>query len=137
MKNLKNYLLAALLFLCYTTLFAQPPRGGREQGGGPEEMIAREKQTLYGKMTDLTDDQKMLLNGIYEEFTVTLKETFQEMKQNNLEREARREKMESLFQEKNELIADVLSEEQYKVYESIVTTRRKRRNQDNSNKDGQ
>ncbi len=138
MKNRLNHLLTILMFLWSLTLLSQPPGGGRRPGGGAEEMIKREKQALYEKVTDLSDDQKMLLDGIYDEFAVTLKEAFEEMRQSNLEREARREKMQSLLKEKNELIADVLNEEQYKIYENMIATRRERRNRGNGpGRDGQ
>ncbi len=127
MKEFKNSLLTVLLFLCVITLFAQPPGGRRGSGGGPEEMVAREKQALFEKVTDLSEDQKMLLDGIYDEFTTTLKESFEEMRENNVEREERREKMESLRKEKDGLIADVLNEEQYEAYEKISSNRRGRK----------
>ncbi len=121
-----------ILFLGISiSMLAQPPGGGRggRPGGGPEQMIEREKQTLYSKVEDLTDDQKLLLDGIYAEFAVTLQESMEEMRQST-DRESRREKMEALRKEKDELIADVLNEDQFKIYESISRTRRERRDDD-------
>ena len=111
---------------------AQPGRGGRPPGGGLEEMLNREKQALYEQVTDLSEDQKLLLDGIYEEFAVTLKETFEEMRQTD-DREARREKMRSLRKEKDGLIADVLNEEQYAIYTSLASRRGRRSRGDNRN----
>ena len=126
-----------VLVISFTTLNAQPGRGGRPPGGGPEEMLSREKQALYKQVTDLTEDQKLLIDGIYEEFAVTLKETFEEMRQTN-DREARREKMQSLRKEKDDLIADVLSEEQYAIYTSLTSRRgRRSRAADGANPEGQ
>ncbi|TRX49025.1 hypothetical protein FNH22_27725 [Fulvivirga sp. M361] len=123
---MKILLSVSLLTLSLAT-FSQP-RGDRRPGGSPEEMVAREKQTLYTKVTDLSEDQKLLIDGIYDEFTVTLKETMEELRQSN-DRESRREKMEALTEEKDALIADVLNEEQYKIYQSMATSRRERRGQ--------
>lgn len=107
---------------------AQPPRGGGPGRGArnPEERVAREKQALYTKVTDLSEDQKVLIEGIYDEFALTLKETFEELRESG-DREGRREKMQALRTEKDELMADVLNPEQFKVYQSLSTPRRERR----------
>lgn len=119
-----------LLFFTSISICAQPP-GGRP-GGGPEEMIKREKQAVYSKITDLSDDQKLLLDGIYEEFGTTLEDTMKELRESN-DREGRREKMEALRKEKDGLIADVLNEEQFEIYQTISSTRRERRGRDEEN----
>lgn len=122
---MKSILLFLGLSLSFFMLNAQPP-GGRP-GGGPETMLAREKQALYDKAEDLSEDQKQLIDGIYDEFLVTLKETFQD--RSNTDREARREKMQTLRKEKDALMEDVLNEEQYEIYQSVSARRGKRRNQ--------
>ncbi|MEM8968956.1 MAG: hypothetical protein AAGE93_21240, partial [Bacteroidota bacterium] len=127
MYTLQHTLLSAFMLIAsFTSLLAQSPGGRRPPGGGPEEMISREKQALYEQVTDLTDDQKALLDGIYEELGTTLKETSEELRQSN-DREARREKMEALREEKDELVADVLNEEQYAIYSELTSRRRDRR----------
>ena len=134
--SLKVLFHAFVLVISFTAVNAQPGRGGRPQGGSPEEMLSREKQALYEQVTDLTEDQKLLIDGIYEEFGVTLRETFEEMRQTN-DREARREKMQSLRAEKDAIIADVLNEEQYAIYTSLVSKRGRRSRGDNANPNGQ
>lgn len=99
-------------------------------------MIKREKQAVYTKITDLSDDQKMLLDGIYEEFGTTLKETFEEIRSSG-SREGMREKMMALRKEKDELVKDVLKEDQFKIYQEVSAPRRGRRQNDDSNGDGQ
>lgn len=127
MKTFKCTLIILFIGLSLSTL-AQPPGGGRggRPGGNPEQMIEREKQTLYTKVEDLTADQKLLLDGIYEEFAVTFKEQMEEMRNTN-DREGRRKKMETLRSEKDELIGDVLNDDQFKIYQTITQTRRSRR----------
>lgn len=122
---MKKNLILLISFLSFTTLFAQRP-GGRPPGGGPETMIAREKQAVLDKITDLNEDQELLLDGIYDEFTVTLKETFQESRESG-SREGMREKMQALRSEKDDLIKDVLNEEQFKIYQTISQRKRERR----------
>ncbi len=68
---MKKNLILLISFLSFTTLFAQRP-GGRPPGGGPETIIAIEKQAVLDKITDLNEDQELLLDGIYDEFNITL-----------------------------------------------------------------
>lgn len=89
-------------------------------------MIKREQQNLYAKLTDLTDDQKLLLDGIYEEYAVTFEEKMQEAFQSR-DREKMRTTMEALSAEKDGLIKDVLSEDQFAIYQEISLTNRERR----------
>lgn len=132
MQVLQHILFSMLiLFISSASLLAQPPAGGRPPGGGPEEMISREKQALLEQITDLNDDQKALLDGIYDEFANTLKETFEESRGGD--RESRREQMQALLQEKDELIADVLNEEQYAIYENLATGKNRRSSQSKEN----
>ncbi|MEQ9301310.1 MAG: hypothetical protein RIF33_22220 [Cyclobacteriaceae bacterium] len=125
MKTIQITLVFLLLGIAILSASAQPPGGGRP-GGSPEEMIEREKQTLYSQLDDLSEDQKLLLDGIYEEFAETLHERMAELRQNN-DREGRREQMEALRKEKDELIADVLNADQLEVYQSINRTRQERK----------
>lgn len=131
MNGLLKSTLSALFIAMVVFVSAQPPGGGRRNGGGPEEMVKREKQALYKELKDLTEDQKLLLDGIYDEFAVTIRETFQELR-NSGSREGMREKMEAIRSEKDELVKDVLNEEQYEVYAEISKPRRGRRGQNDN-----
>lgn len=132
MKEIERQSLIIILLMCtgLTPLFAQgPPPGGPGGGPGrggfdPDEMIKREKQNVYKAITDLSDDQKLLLDGIYEEFSITFKELRDEMRATR-DFQAMRPKMEALRTEKNELIGDVLNDDQYAIYLSLVEERRK------------
>ncbi len=129
MHTLFRYTCCLALLLVSLLASAQPPRGGGPGGRGsrnPEERVAREKQALYAKVADLSEDQKVLIDGIYDEFAITLKETFEELRQSG-DREGRREKMKALRTEKDELMADVLNPEQFEIYKSLSTPRRGRR----------
>lgn len=130
--SIKSILTLVLIITSMSLLNAQPPGRGPRPGGGPEEMMKREKQAVLDKIQDLTEDQKLLLDGIYSEFSVTLMETFQEARQSG-NREGLREKMSALREEKDGLIGDVLNEEQYKIYESIGAKQRERMRQRRAN----
>jgi Spy/CpxP family protein refolding chaperone len=68
----------------------------------------------------------MLVEGIYDEFGVTLKETFEEIrKTRNFEQ--MREKMPALRDEKDLLIKDVLNEDQFTEYMALMENNRKQR----------
>lgn len=145
--NKQILLLTFLLFAGLTSLLAQgpPPGGGpgRGPGGGrgpgfdPDEMIKREQQNVYKAITDLSDDQKLLLDGIYDEFSLSFKELREEMRETR-DFKAMRPKMEALQAEKNELFGDVLNEDQYAIYLNLVEERKKQRanrSQNNGNGD--
>jgi len=134
MLKLRNIISLAIMTLFVSIqLMAQtgPPPGGPPPGGGPggfdpDEMVKREKQNVYKEITDLSDDQKTLLDGIYEEFSVSFKEIRDEvMKTRDFQN--MRPKMEALMKEKDDLIRDVLNEDQFAIYNGIVEDRRKQR----------
>ncbi|MEO9483673.1 MAG: hypothetical protein ABJG47_09520 [Ekhidna sp.] len=135
MKNLLKMTLSTALVFVALIAVSQPPGGGR-RGGGPDEMIKREKQAVYAKITDLSEDQKLLLDGIYDEFEVTLKEKFEEIR-NSGNREGMREKMQALRKEKDDLVKDVLNEDQFALYQEVSAPRRGRRQGANPNGDGE
>jgi len=124
MRKLFSPLLIIGLFTSWSTLTLAQPRGGFD----PNEMIAREKQNLYTELPDLSSDQKMLIDGIYQEFSDSFTELREEaMKTRDFE--SMRPKMEALRKEKDELIKDVLSEEDYQVYLQMNEKNRARRRQ--------
>lgn len=125
-----KYLFLMLLFFSVVVVDAQP----RRRGGGPEEMIKREQQNLYENLTDLSDDQKLLLDGIYDEYAVTFEEKMREAFRSR-DRTKMRETMQALVQEKDSLIADVLNKKQYKIYEEVSLTGRRRREDSGDDQD--
>ena len=127
-----------LVFLLFNLqfVFSQPP--GRPPGGmDMSDMVSREKQTLYKNISDLSEDQKLLLDGIYDEFALTMKQNMEEMRNNrgSMDRESMRAKMDALREEKNNLIKDVLNSDQYAIYldqiESAFGARRRHTEQVN------
>ncbi|MDA0196678.1 MAG: hypothetical protein O2887_19230 [Bacteroidetes bacterium] len=106
-------LISIILFSCFSGLMAQ-------HGGGfdPNEMILREKQNLYREVASLSDDQRMLIDGIYDEFAQSLTELREEV-QKTRNWEEMRPKMQALRAEKDGLMVDVLNEEQYAIYNQL------------------
>lgn len=141
MKKIKLLLFLGVCQLFLSNLVAAQPPGGRGRGGfNPEEMIAREKEFLFKKLDDLSEDQKMLLEGIYDEFQQSFNELIAEVRQSGSWSEMR-PKMEKLREEKDGLIKDVLNEEQFQVYADMQEKRRKemqeRREQRQRERDGE
>ena len=125
----RDRFLTAVLLLVFTfsgiSVCAQSQGRGPGPGGfDPDEMVKREKQNLYKSIDDLTDDQKLLLDGIYDEFALSIRELRNEMRQTR-DFQAMRPKMMALREEKNGLIKDVLNEEQYEVYLGLMENRRR------------
>ena len=117
MKNL-SFLIIAPIFFANTIL---------AQGFDPAEMAAREKQNLYKLLTDLSEDQIMLIDGVYEEYTETFTELRDEIRRTR-DWESFRPKIMALREEKDGLMSDILNEDQFKLYqEQMETTRQNRR----------
>lgn len=110
---MKKSLLVLVLVLTAVAVLAQ--RGGFDRS----EMVKREKENIYAKVEGLSADQKMLLEGIYEEYGVTLDETIEEIRKSG-DFSQFRTKMPALQQEKSLLIRDVLTAEQYATYEKVI-----------------
>ncbi|TRX59019.1 hypothetical protein FNH22_10845 [Fulvivirga sp. M361] len=126
--NTKRTILLVMVLGCLTYSLAQPRGGGRRGNFNPEEMILREKENVIAKIDDLSEDQLLLLNGIYDEFGATFKETLEEARRTRSFSEMR-PKMQALREEKDLLMKDVLDEDQYNIYLSIVESERKQRRQ--------
>ena len=113
---MRTLIILLIGLLTFNAASAQRP------GGSIEERVAREKQVLMKKVTDLSADQTMLLDGIYDEYGLSLQETFNEVRSTGNWKELRG-KMTALGEEKDGLIKDVLNDEQFEIYLSIVQTR--------------
>ncbi|UXP33684.1 hypothetical protein N6H18_06920 [Reichenbachiella agarivorans] len=120
---MKLKVLSTLIVLVTMISFhSQAQPGGRMD---PKDMVMREKQNLYSKAEGLSDDQKLIIDGVYDEFAQSIIETFEEGRQNR-NRDEMRQKMEALRLEKDELMKDILREDQYAVYVEITEAQRKR-----------
>ena len=123
-------LLSSLIVLSAVTAFAQgPPPGGRQgrgRGFNPDEMIQREKQNVYKAIEDLSEDQKLLLDGIYDEYGTSFKELRDEVMETR-DFQSMRPKMLALRDEKDGLIKDVLNEDQFALYQGLMDKQQRQR----------
>jgi len=118
----KLLLVIVIMFSSVSSIIAQ--RGGG--GFNRNDMILREKQNLYKELASLSEDQKMLINGIYDEFSQSLGEAMEEVRKTR-DWEKMRPTMQALRIEKDELMFDVLNEDQYAVYQELSETQREQR----------
>ena len=127
MKTISKLSVCFMILLCggVVPLLAQGPPGG-PGGFDPDEMIKREKQNIFKALPDLTEDQRLLMDGIFDEFALSFKEIREEMMQTR-DFQAMRPKMEALRTERDGLVRDVLNDDQYNTYLTIIEERRKQR----------
>lgn len=110
MNALKVTMFAALICLGY--------QGMAQRGSfDPAERVSQEKQNVLESMEDLTEDQQVVIDQIYENHLEKVQELTASTDGPSPEA---REKMMVINKEKNELMKDVLSDEQYAKYEQLI-----------------
>ena len=95
-----------------------PPQQRGQRGG---QFVAMEKQMVLDSISGLNDDQKLIIQVIYDDYEKSLTSARSEA---TGDREAMREKMTGIRDGKNEAMKAVLSEEQYKEFEAMLARRR-------------
>ena len=85
----------------------------------PEEMAQREKEIVFKKVENLSAMQTELLNGIYNEFAVSMTETFEEIRAARNWKEMR-PRMQALREDKDLLVKDVLNSGQFSKYAELT-----------------
>lgn len=123
MDNLK-YMVAFGLVLTLTSLAFSQTRQRDGQGFNPGQMIEAEKKEVYEKLSNLTEDQKEVIEIVYDDYAEALGKLREEA---NGDFQAMRTKMMSVREEKDESMKAVLTEEQYKEYSALMEERRQRR----------
>ena len=125
--NTKRIIFTVMALGCLTCAWAQPGGGGRRGGNfDPKEIVLREKENVIAKVDSLSEDQLLLLDGIYEEYATSFEELRDEARRTRNFREMR-PKMQALREEKDLLIKDVLNENQYETYLALMENQRDRR----------
>lgn len=125
--KLKRIIFTVLALGCLTCAWAQPG-GRRGRNFDPKEMVLREKENVIAKVDSLSEDQLLLLDGIYEEYATSFVELRDEARRTRNFQEMR-PKMQALREEKDMLIKDVLNDNQYAAYLSVIERQRSMRQQ--------
>ena len=114
----KVNLIFLIVFIAVSAGIAQ------ERTWDPEVMAEREKQVVLDSIPDLSDDQKLVIGEIYQNYAERIKASLDSSAGD-------REKMRTAFMEartaKNELLQEILTADQWAVYERITTRGRRRR----------
>ncbi len=117
MQSSIKHVLAGILILSATALSAQ------QRNWDPATMAEREKTLVMDSLTDLTEDQKIVIEQIYTDFADEVKQVFASNQGN---REQMRGAMMEARQTKNELLKEILTEPQMKRLTAIMEGRRRR-----------
>ena len=127
----KNILLPALMLVISLSAFAQGGPGMGRQFN-PDAMVAAEKQLLLDSVSGLNDDQKLIIEAIYEDYKAALETARENMDPDN--RQAMRENMVKIRDEKGAALKEILTEEQFQAFEDILARRREQMRQRRPNR---
>lgn len=117
------FLSTVFCLISFSPLLAQD-QGQPRQRFDPAQMVAAEKKAVYEKITDLSQDQKDVIEIIYSDYT----KSFTEMRENaNGDFQAMREKMMTIRKKKDDSMKEVLNEDQFKKYTELMEELRQRR----------
>lgn len=111
-----------LLLVIPTLLLAQPGSGRQGMRFNPEQMATAEKQLLNDSISGLNDDQKLIIDEIYKDFSAASSKASEGADPDN--REAMRETMMSIRKEKDEALQAILTAEQYSTFQELLDKRR-------------
>lgn len=129
----KTILIAALMILTLG-VFAQGGRRNQERPnrGRPNagQRIQMEKDSVIGKITTLSEDQKMLLDAVYAGVQTSMEELAGTARD---DREGFREKMRAISEDKNAQVKEILNEEQWTQYEAMLKEAREQRRERRQN----
>ncbi|UII25492.1 hypothetical protein LVD15_19605 [Fulvivirga maritima] len=114
-----------IVMICFALIaLGQTALGQPGRRGDFADRIDEEKKEVLQEITDLNDDQKLLIEEVYEQFKASLKNTM-----STGERGEMREKFQDIKTEKDNAIKDVLNEDQFKLYEELMQKRKPPRRQ--------
>ena len=111
-----------LLLVLPTLLLAQPGLGRQGMRFDPEQMANAEKQLLSDSISGLNEDQKLIIDEIYKDFSGASSKAIEGANPDN--REAMRETMMSIRKEKDEALQAILTDELYSKFQGLLDKRR-------------
>ena len=126
MNHIKKTLLIIMSVFTAQLSIAQGFGGQGGQRPDPAQMVKVEKALVLDSITTLSDDQKMLIDMVYEDYSASMKTVFEEAGEN---REGMREKMQAVLTTKDESLEGIFSEEQNTKYKALMANRRGGRGQ--------
>lgn len=126
MNHIKKTLLLVIAILTAQLAIAQRPEGQVGQRRSPSDMVKIEKTMMLDSITSLSDEQKMIIDAVYEDFETSLTTLLKESAGN---REGMREKMQAIRASKDQAMEGILDEDQLTKYKELMSRRRGGRGQ--------
>ncbi|MCA6074574.1 hypothetical protein [Fulvivirga sedimenti] len=118
MKTIILFSLIILGPLFITETNGQPPQRN------PSEMVAREKQMVLDSITDLSEDQKLVIDEIYKTYSEEITAAFSE---NQGDRDKMRGAMQEIRKKKQTMLSEILTDEQMARLTFIMQQNRRQR----------
>lgn len=115
--KIKLLLFTVITLLSYTGNAQRP-------GWDPATMAEREKKVMLDSIQDLTDDQELVINEIYEQYKNDLEKAFADHGGN---RDEMRSSMQAIRKNHQNMIKEILTTEQWETWEGLVKQMRQRR----------
>lgn len=119
MKTLKNFGLLVLFCMMVSPAFAQ-------RRFNPDEMAKRQSAYVVDNVANLTAAQKDSVQAIYTKFAENIQNIFQN---NSGDRQAMRDQMMKLRTQRDKELQAVLTADQFKQYQDLMTKARNSRRQ--------
>jgi hypothetical protein len=108
-----------------TSCYSQGGAAGRQFD--PERVVNAEKRLLMDSISGLNEDQKLVIEVIYQDYAAALIKGRETADPND--REQMRDTMLKIRNEKSDALKDILTEDQYKSFEELLARRRDRMRQ--------
>lgn len=124
---MKHKLFLLILAIVFPSILMAQGGPGMGRQFDPAQMVAAEKQLLLDSIQGLNDDQKLIINAIYDDYESAFTKARENMDPDS--RQAMRESMMKIRDDKNEALQAVLTEEQYKAFNEILKRRREQAQQ--------
>jgi len=113
MKRIKYVLVVLTLMVLGSEAMAQRQRD-------PSKMIAKEKEVVLEKVSDLDESQKTSLDEIYADLETSVKEVMESGNRSEM-----RSQMEEIHEKKDASIKALFTEAQFEQYQEIMDERHK------------
>lgn len=124
MKKIRTAVLALAMIMVSLISYSQQG-GGKNRGAMSQQHADNEKTALLQKITDLTTDQKTMLDQVYADFVAESKSIHEANE--GADREVMKSKMKEVRDKKTASIKALLNDGQYQIYEETLKEARQSR----------
>ena len=114
--------LLLMLFILFQQLAMAQGGPGMGRQFDPSRMVAAEKQLLLDSVNGLNDDQKIIIEAIYEDYLAAITKSRESM--DDMDRDTMRENMVKIRNEKDKALKEILTEAQNQRFVDILERRR-------------